>query len=77
MLEGKLWEVHECDETVAILGYRCWLQTTNQERDEICNSFFGNVSEQRDGGQIVEVSLLGARSGLRLERDACDQRSND
>ena len=58
------------EKTVAILGARWWPQTAKQEGDRISKQFFMYYGRSVMSAQILEVSLLGVGTVLRLERDA-------
>ena len=58
------------EETIAILGDRWWPQTTKQGGDRICIQFICSIGRSVMSAQLLEVSLLGVGTVLRLERDA-------
>ena len=60
------------EKTIAIVGHRWWLRTAKQDRDRTSKQFLRTVVYGRSvmSAQILEVSLLGLGTVLRLERDA-------
>ena len=60
------------EETIAILGDRWWPQTAKQDGDTISKYFLCNIWNKRTvmSAKMLEVSLLGVVTVLRLERDA-------
>ena len=55
--------------TIAILGGKWWPRVAKQERDNSSNKVYV-VWKQRVNAQLSGVSLLGAETVLRPERDA-------
>ena len=58
------------EKTIAILGDRWWPQTAKQDGDRIGNSFYVVYGRSVTSAQMLEVSLLGVGTVLRLEMDA-------
>ena len=56
--------------TIAILGDRWCPQTAKQEGDKKSKTFLRNIWKNTMSAQMLEVSLLGVGTVLRLERDA-------
>ena len=57
------------EETIAILGDGWWPQTAKHDGDRI-SSFYLVCGRSVMSAQMLEVSLLGVGTVLRLERDA-------
>ena len=55
---------------IPVLGDRWWPQKEEQERDKASKTFIKNAEENILSAQMLEVSLLGVGTVLRLERDA-------
>ena len=79
MLE-KMTNLDECDmkefgklesseKTIAILGDRWWPQTAKRDGDTTSKQFLRNIWKIMSA-QMLDVSLLGVGTVLRLERDA-------
>ena len=58
------------EKAIAILGDRWWPQTAKQVGDRKANSFYVIYGRSVMSAQMLEVSLLGVGTVLRLERDA-------
>ena len=59
------------EKAIAILGDRWWPQTAKQGGDRISKHFLCSIYGKRVmSAQMLEVSLLGVGTVLRLERDA-------
>ena len=60
------------EKTIAILGDRWWPQTAKQDGDRMSKQFLCTVMYERSvmSAQMLEVSLLGVGTVLRLEKDA-------
>ena len=58
------------EKTIAILGDRWWPQTAKQDGDRISKRFLCSMWNKRNERSMLEVSLLGVGTVLRLERDA-------
>ena len=56
--------------TFAVLGDRWWPQAAKQEDDNISKSFYVIYGNNVVSAQMLEVSLSGVGTVLRLERDA-------
>ena len=66
----KIGTLDSREKPIAILGDRRWPQAVKQERDNIGTTFnviYGNILTS---AQLLEVSLFGVETVLRLERDA-------
>ena len=53
-----------------MLGYSWWPQTAKQEGGEEINKTYVLYGRNAMSAQVLEVSLLGVVTVLRLERDA-------
>ena len=59
------------EKTIAILGDRWWPQTAKQDGDRISSQFLCSLyGRSVMSAQMLEVSLSGVGTVLRLERDA-------
>ena len=58
------------EKTIAILGDRWWPQTAKQVGDRISKYFYVIYGRSVMSAQMLEVSLLGVETVLRLKRDA-------
>ena len=58
------------EKTIAILRDRWWSQTAKQEGDKISKQFYVIYGRTVMSAQMLEVSLLGVGTVLRLGRDA-------
>ena len=58
------------EKTIAILGDMWWPQTAKQEGDRISKQFVCNIWKSVICAEMLEVSLFGVGTVLRLERDA-------
>ena len=81
MLEEKMRKLDVCDmegfgrlegseKAIVILGNRSWPQTARQDGDRLSNSFCVIDGRSIISAQMLEVSLLGVETVLRLEWDA-------
>ena len=62
--------LNSSEKTIAILGDRWCPQAAKQEGDNIRKTFLCNIWNNVMNAQLLEVSLLGVGTVLRLERDA-------
>ena len=68
---GEFGRRESSEKTMAILGDRWWPQTAKQDGDMISKQFLCSVWKVIImSAQMLEVSLLGVGTVLRLERDA-------
>ena len=58
------------DQTIAILGDRWWPQKAKHSRGQDKRKLLCNIWKNVMSAQMLEVSLLGLGTVLRLERDA-------
>ena len=58
------------EKTIAILEHRRWPQMAKQQGDRINKQFYAMYGKSVLSTQMLEVSLLGIGTVLRLERDA-------
>ena len=58
------------EKTIAILGDRWWPQTAKQNGDRIGEQFYVVYRKSVMSAQMLEVSLSGVATVLRLERNA-------
>ena len=60
------------EKMIAIVGGRWWPQTAKQDGDRISKQFLCSIDYGRSvmSAQMLEVSILGVGTVLRLERDA-------
>ena len=71
----RLGTLYSSEKTIAILGDRWWPQTAKQEEgDKIIKKFLMKHTEKQNktnmSAQMLEVSLSGVGTVLRLGRDA-------
>ena len=68
----KFGTLDSSEKTVAILGDRWWPQKAKREVGLTTQKFLCNIwnTEHVMSAQMLEVSLLGEGTALRLERDA-------
>ena len=66
----KLGTPDSSETTIAILGDRWWPQTTKQEGDKDKHNVSVTYGKNVMSAHMLEVSLLGVGTVLRLERDA-------
>ena len=66
----KFGTLGSSEKTIAILGDRWWPQTAKQEGHKISKTFLVTYGKSVMSAQMLEVSLLGVGTMLRLERDA-------
>ena len=78
---AEMSKIDECDtekfstldsseKTIAILGDRWWPQQAQQEEDKANQTFYVIYGNNAMSAQMLEVSLLGVGTVLRLERNA-------
>ena len=67
---GEFGRLESSEKTIAILGDRWWPQTTKQDGDRISKSFYVVYGRSIISAHMLEMSLLGVETVLRLERDA-------
>ena len=72
----KFGTLESSEKTIAILGDRWWPQAVKQEGDKISKKIHVTYGKNVMSAQMLEVSLLGVGTMLRLERDAWSM-SND
>ena len=81
MLEEEMRKFDECDmeefgrlesseNTIVVLEDRWWSQTAKQDGDRLCKNFHVVCGKSAMSAQMLEVSLTGVGTVLRLERDA-------
>ena len=58
------------EKTIAILRDKWWPQAAKQDGDRISKQFLCRIWKKRNERQMLDVSLLGVGTVLRLERDA-------
>ena len=58
------------EKTITILGDRWWPQTATQDGDRISKQFLCGIWKKRKERLMLEVSLLGVGTVLRLETGA-------
>ena len=66
----KFGTLDSSEEMIAIVGSRWWAQTAKQEGDKISKKILCNTLKNVVSTQMLEVSLLGVGTVLRLERHA-------
>ena len=67
----KFGTLDSSEKTIAILGDRWWPQTAKQQGDNISKKFLRKIyGKNVMSARMLEVSLLGVGTVLRLERDA-------
>ena len=59
--------VDSSEKTIAILGDRWWPQTAKQQGDKTSKTFLCNMEKYVMSVQMLDVSLLGVGTVLRLE----------
>ena len=68
----KFGTLDSSEKTIAILGDRLWPQKAKQQGDKINKNILCNILYMEKNvmsAQMLEVSLLGVGTMLRLERD--------